>query len=454
MESTLRKRSSGSESNSNNDSEDDFDIPKPKKAKSQGNKSSKKPKRSEPFSPKVLSEKNKNKVNKYRMGKQTQQKKIYELSQHNGISASLIVPKALFSKEVEVSGSGFTLDEITVAHSSNFVPYSKAKEQLSLREHRHITFLGDVPTDEEIDDFLHDAVLRTLGKEVKTSVPNEEGDQVSDEETPEQESLIDSKIIQDWLDTLPSSLSKLHWATEFMKDPLYRFVEEQFYEAGKLLQTVREDLQNSLIWIEDGEVEDTASDTISSLVKGGIPSGWLQYPVPKGLSTDEWISDFIYRINKFQETSEIVGDSGPASLRSVELSLGCLMNPKQFLEATKETVSKMNYTPKEDLELHLKPSDKSSNDVGFDVNSLVMQGASFRSGRLVAASGNTELGTVTLLWKKKKETKDVLPIPIYLGSDKKIKLMEAFVPVSTTKKMNKTQEKKIVIVALPSYDKM
>merc|ERR1712096_572540 len=115
--------------------------------------------------------------------------------------------------------------------------------------------------------------------------------------------------------------------TEFMKDPLYRFVEEQFYEASKLLQTVREDLQNSLIWIEDGEVEDTAS------------------------------------------------------LRSVELSLGCIMNPKQFLEATKETVSKMNYTPKEDLELHLKPSDKSSNDVGFDVNSLVMQGASFRSGR-------------------------------------------------------------------------
>ena len=143
----------------------------------------------------------------------------------------------------------------------------------------------------------------------------------------------------EWLALLPTSLNPLKRTVENIKDPLYRFVliiicliifffSDRFFEREvnfgvKLLQSVRQDLEDVVAITSSGKKQTNHHRAlIAMLTKGMIPNSWMEYKVPTSCRVAAWRTDFSSRVKQLSNVSKAVGGGSARQLKSISVWMG------------------------------------------------------------------------------------------------------------------------------------
>ena len=91
----------------------------------------------------------------------------------------------------------------------------------------------------------------------------------------------------------------------------------------KLLQTVRQDLEDVVAIISSGKKQTNHHRSlIATLTKGMIPASWLGYKVPTSCSVASWLTDFSGRVKQLASVSKTVSGGGASQLKSITVWMG------------------------------------------------------------------------------------------------------------------------------------
>ncbi|GAB6020623.1 Dynein heavy chain, cytoplasmic [Chamberlinius hualienensis] len=227
-----------------------------------------------------------------------------------------------------------------------------------------------------------------------------------------------------WLKLIPQSLQTLRRTVENIKDPLYRYFEREVNRGAKLLQDVRNDL-NDVVLICDGAKKQTNyhRTMISNLAKGIIPVSWCRYTVPQGVTVMQWITDFAERITQLQTISKATTTGGAKELKNVHIWLGGLFNPEAYITATRQCVAQANSWSLEELILEVSVMDSAQKiaEGVFVATGLKLQGAKCENNQLILTSAiATDLHATCLRWLRQtpgqSPKKGLITLPVYLNA--------------------------------------
>jgi len=258
-----------------------------------------------------------------------------------------------------------------------------------------------------------------------------------------------------WLQLLPSSLTPLKRTVENIKDPLYRFFEREVNFGVKLLQTVRQDLEDVVAITSSGKKQTNHHRSlIATLTKGMIPASWLGYKVPTSCSVASWVTDFSGRVKQLASVSKAVSGGGASQLKSITVWMGGLFNPEAFITATRQCVAQANSWSLEELDLDVCVADEaekpSFDDCSFAVEGLKLFGAACSNNQLsISAEISTNLHLTRLRWIKKSELSDAAKIvlPVYLNSTRQNLLFTVDLPTRAGQKIHEFHERGVAIIA-------
>ncbi|PWN51565.1 putative cytoplasmic dynein heavy chain 2 [Violaceomyces palustris] len=241
---------------------------------------------------------------------------------------------------------------------------------------------------------------------------------------------------QDWLRSLPKGLPSLSGDSNSVTDPLYRFWAREHRTGLALLRQVRSDLEE-VVAVCDGKARQTNHNRslLADLPKGTIPGGWMRHNVPKSMSLPIWISDLSLRLLQLSEVTTSSGEGG--KFESFNVNLGLLFAPGAYLTATRQAVAHKTGISLENLSLKLIiPSvggegeiREASQEHGFSLTGLKLQGAEYRSSVLNLNDGSTiNLGPCKLFWKRKdveeegrkaaNDKESTVKVTLYLNEDR------------------------------------
>jgi len=258
-----------------------------------------------------------------------------------------------------------------------------------------------------------------------------------------------------WLSLLPTSLTPLKRTVENIKDPLYRFFEREVNFGVKLLQTVRQDLEDVVAITSSGKKQTNHHRSlIATLTKGMIPTSWLRYKVPTSCSVAAWVTDFSSRVKQLAAVSKAVSSSGASQLKCFNVWMGGLFNPEAFITATRQCVAQANSWSLEELHLDVCVADEaekpSFDDCSFAVEGLKLFGAVCRNNQLsISAEISTNLHLTRLRWIKKSDLNDTAKIvlPVYLNSTRQNLLFTVELPTKEDQKIHEFHERGVAIIA-------
>jgi len=258
-----------------------------------------------------------------------------------------------------------------------------------------------------------------------------------------------------WLSLLPTSLTPLKRTVENIKDPLYRFFEREVNFGVKLLQTVRQDLEDVVAITSSGKKQTNHHRSlIATLTKGMIPVSWLRYKVPTSCSVAAWVTDFSNRVKQLAAVSKAVSSAGASQLKCFNVWMGGLFNPEAFITATRQCVAQANSWSLEELHLDVCVADEaekpSFDDCSFAVEGLKLFGAVCRSNQLsISAEISTNLHLTRLRWVKKSDMSDTAKIvlPVYLNSTRQNLLFTVDLPTKEGQKIHEFHERGVAIIA-------
>merc|ERR1719334_2948578 len=259
----------------------------------------------------------------------------------------------------------------------------------------------------------------------------------------------------EWLAMLPTALSPLKRTVENIKDPLYRFFEREVNFGVKLLQSVRQDLEDVVAITSSGKKQTNHHRAlIAMLTKGMIPSSWMGYKVPSSCSVAAWVTDFSNRVKQLSDVSKAVGGGSASQLKSITVWMGGLFNPEAFITATRQCVAQANSWSLEELHLDVCVADESDkpsfDDCSFAVEGLKLSGAVCRNNQLAISSEiSTNLHLTRLRWIKKTDLTDTAKInlPVYLNSTRQNLLFTVDLPVKEGQKIHEFHERGVAIIA-------
>ena len=102
-----------------------------------------------------------------------------------------------------------------------------------------------------------------------------------------------------------------------------RFFEREVNFGVKLLQTVRQDLEDVVAITSSGKKQTNHHRSlIATLTKGMIPVSWLRYKVPTSCSVAAWVTDFSNRVKQLAAVSKAVSSAGASQLKCFNVWMG------------------------------------------------------------------------------------------------------------------------------------
>ena len=112
-----------------------------------------------------------------------------------------------------------------------------------------------------------------------------------------------------------------------------RFFEREVNFGVKLLQTVRQDLEDVVAITSSGKKQTNHHRSlIATLTKGMIPASWLGYKVPTSCSVASWVTDFSGRVKQLAGVSKAVSGGGASQLKSITVWMGGERRPEIALQ--------------------------------------------------------------------------------------------------------------------------
>ena len=104
---------------------------------------------------------------------------------------------------------------------------------------------------------------------------------------------------------------------------LLRFFEREVNFGVKLLQTVRQDLEEVVAITSSGKKQTNHHRSlIATLTRGMIPVSWMRYKVPTSCSVAAWVTDFSSRVKQLSAVSKAVSSSGASQLKCFNVWMG------------------------------------------------------------------------------------------------------------------------------------
>jgi dynein heavy chain 1 len=228
-----------------------------------------------------------------------------------------------------------------------------------------------------------------------------------------------------WMRLVPKSVNTMRRTVENIKDPMFRFFEREVNAGAKLLNDVRQDMQEVML-ICNGEKKPTNHhrQLIADLVKGIIPKSWSRYTVPEGLTVIQWITDFSDRIKQLQNVSQASQSGGPTALKNLHVWLGGLFIPEAYITASRQYVAQANHWSLEELHLQVVVSESGQkvtlDDCSFGATGLQLQGAVCKKNTLqLSTTISTDLPITSLKWVRLdsiKASDTRVSLPVYLNA--------------------------------------
>ena len=230
------------------------------------------------------------------------------------------------------------------------------------------------------------------------------------------------------LKVLPLQVKPLTGNKQSTNDPIYRFLLREVAVATKLLNKVRDDL-DQLILMSKGESKSTNElrDIAKNIFNDSVPKVWQIYSTLE-LNVTEWILDLKNRINQLNKITQAkdYGRSG--------LWLGGLIFPEAYLTATRQSVAQELKVSLDELMLSVELVKNISNvdNTCFVLKGLCIEGAEwdYEQGNLIMTDSLfSQLPPFLLKWsvKKKANLDNLFPIPVYLNTMRKNLLFSVFI---------------------------
>ncbi|KAK0531052.1 dynein heavy chain [Tilletia horrida] len=258
---------------------------------------------------------------------------------------------------------------------------------------------------------------------------------------------------EEWLQTLPPSLSSLKMDAESMTNSLYRFWSRETRSGQSLLKTVQDDLKE-VIAVCNGEARQTNHNRslLNDLPKGTIPNSWRRYAVPKSMPLGLWIADLAQRLAQLEAVSK------EARYERFSVTLGLLFAPGAYLTATRQAVAHRTRTSLENLRLELRVNDGGRAEGGFALQGLKLEGAEWRESHIQLNDGSTVgLGASSLLWVPTEAKKtsaggaassaDLIPVTLYLNSDRSNSLFSIRLPAGQGLEQSESAQRAVALRA-------
>ena len=230
------------------------------------------------------------------------------------------------------------------------------------------------------------------------------------------------------LKALPLQVKPLVGNKQSNNDPIFRFLLREVAVASKLLNKVRDDL-DQLILMSKGESKSTNElrDIAKNIFNDSVPKVWQIYSTLE-LNVTEWILDLKNRINQLNKITQAkdFGRSG--------LWLGGLIFPEAYLTATRQSVAQELKVSLDELMLsvELVKNITSVDNTCFVLKGLCIEGAewNYDENKLIMTDSLfSQLPPFLLKWSVKKNSNmgNVFPIPVYLNTMRKNLLFSVFI---------------------------
>ncbi|KAL9938803.1 hypothetical protein V8E36_002522 [Tilletia maclaganii] len=258
---------------------------------------------------------------------------------------------------------------------------------------------------------------------------------------------------EEWLKTLPDSLSSLKMDAESMTNSLHRFWSREVRSGQSLLKTVQDDLKE-VIAVCTGEARQTNHNRLllNDLPKGTIPTSWRRYAVPKSMPLGLWIADLAQRLAQLEAVSK------EARFERFSVTLGLLFAPGAYLTATRQAVAHRTRTSLENLRLELQVNDGGGAEGGFALQGLKLEGAEWKESHIQLNDGTTVgLGASSLLWLPTStnssngvpvaKSRDSIPVTLYLNSDRSNSLFSIRLPAGAGLEQSESAQRAVALRA-------
>ena len=230
------------------------------------------------------------------------------------------------------------------------------------------------------------------------------------------------------LKALPLQVKPLIGNKQSNNDPIYRFLLREVAVASKLLNKVRDDL-NQLILMSKGESKSTNElrDIAKNIFNDSVPKVWQIYSTLE-LNVTEWILDLKNRINQLNKITQAkdYGRSG--------LWLGGLIFPEAYLTATRQSVAQELKVSLDELMLSVELVKNITiiDNTCFVLKGLCIEGAewNYEQNKLIMTDSLfSQLPPFLLKWSVKKNSNlsNIFPIPVYLNTMRKNLLFSVFI---------------------------
>uniref|UniRef100_A0A183DU98 Dynein_C domain-containing protein n=1 Tax=Gongylonema pulchrum TaxID=637853 RepID=A0A183DU98_9BILA len=212
---------------------------------------------------------------------------------------------------------------------------------------------------------------------------------------------------------------------------LFRFFEREVNHGIHLLADVRSDLMEVHEVCKGAQKQSNHTRALTSaLNKGLVPTDWLRYTVPKGVTVMTWIHDFIERVR------QLIRLAASPSLKSNQWSLEELhmrievgvaedrpdtFKIEAYITATRQTVAQSNQWSLEELHMRIEVGVAEDRPDTFKIEGLRLMGAACKKGNTleVVDEVSTDLESVALTWVREASPTNSITLPVYLYQDRK-----------------------------------
>lgn len=170
---------------------------------------------------------------------------------------------------------------------------------------------------------------------------------------------------QNWLELLPTQLSKLKGSSDSIVDPLFRFWAREYRIGVELLKIVRNDLEEvSLVCTGHKRQTNHNRSLLGDLAKGIVPQAWRKYIIVNAMTLTQWINDLTLRL---KQLDFIAKENATSRFEVFAVNLGLLFVPSAYLTATRQSIANRNKISLENLSLDLHIDDGGRSLNGFAV---------------------------------------------------------------------------------------
>ena len=226
-----------------------------------------------------------------------------------------------------------------------------------------------------------------------------------------------ARVVNGWLAKVEGLEKSLQGGKEWAKgdesmDSLMRCIAREVKLGIECVRSVVSDMKEIITYCEgSAKLTNQLKTLIDAIAAGITPKDWIGLYTGGEVVADQWIDDFVKRL---EQVNEFIM-SGGKDLEGMSFWVGGLLNPGSFVTATRQFVARKGDHSIDELELVLH---NKGEGVGFKVSGMMIEGGKLVGGGIEKSEELIEeIGDCCLEWRTiKGGEEENLSLPVYLDN--------------------------------------